>query len=104
MTETSDFETVIRAFKVFDGFDGPSSGLWWRTDKEYAPVTLLVNCNDVFFWGCSDCERLTPENIGQLERALEDARAADPKMGGIHADILWIARERKQRPQGAYAT
>lgn len=98
--EPSDFETIRRAFAVFNGFDGPSSDeLWWRTDPEYAPITLLVNCNDLFFWGSADCERLGPSNIEALEQALTDARAA----GDEHnAHLLWCARQRGMRPQGAF--
>lgn len=25
--------------------------IWWRTDDGYYPVTFLVNCNDLFWWG-----------------------------------------------------
>lgn len=97
--ETSDFETIRRAFAVFNGFDGPD-GLWWRTDApEYDPITLLVNCNDLFFWGCSDSEPLGPSSIGQLEQAVADAKVAGDE---AHGSLLWVARRRKMRPQGAY--
>lgn len=98
--EHSDFETIRRAFAVFNGFEGPSNdNLWWRTDAEYAPITLLVHCNDLFAWGCSDCEPLGPSNIAALEQAYTDAKAAGDL---CHADLLWVARQRGMRPQGAY--
>lgn len=97
--EHSDFETIRRAFAVFNGFDGPHDELWWRTDDEYAPVTLMVNCNDLFFWGTSDCEELGPSNIADLEQAVSDAREAGD-IGNGH--YLWVARQRKMRPQGAF--
>ena len=94
-----NFDTVIRAFKIFNGFDGPSSDeLWWRTDEEYAPLTLFVNCNDLFWWGCSDCEELTPDDFDDLEAAIADAAKAGDKHNG---HLLWVARKRKMRPQGA---
>lgn len=100
MSNKPDYETIRRAFAVFNGFDGPSSSsLWWRTDDEYAPITLLVNCNDLFFWGCADSEELTPDDIPDLERALADAKQAGDS---AYADLLWVARKRKMRPQGAY--
>ena len=100
MTTKADFETIRRAFAVFNGFDGPSNDeLWWRTDDEYAPVTLLVNCNDLFMWGCADCETLAPSDLDDLEKALADAKSAGDES---HAHLLWVARKRGCRPQGAY--
>ena len=100
MSTKADFETIRRAFTVFDGFDGPSNDeLWWRTDDEYAPVTLLVNCNDLFMWGCADCETLTPADMDDLEKAVADAAVAGDKDKG---HLLWVARKRGCRPQGAY--
>lgn len=101
MKSQVDFETIRRAFAVFNGFDGPGNDeLWWRTDAEYAPITLLVSCNDLFFWGCADCEILTPDNIGDLEQAVKDAAAISDKCHSF-AHLLWIARIRGMRPQGA---
>lgn len=74
--------------------------LWWRTDGGYAPVTLFVQCNDLFWWGTADCERVTPENVGELERAFEDANAANGRLGQIYAGNLFCCRVRKMRPQG----
>lgn len=97
---SADFETIRRAMAVFDGFDGPSSDqLWWRTDDEYAPITLLVNCNDLFFWACADCEVLHGGNIADLEQAKADAKAAGDEG---NAALLWVARQRRMRPQGAF--
>lgn len=98
--EHSDMKTIIRALKVFNGFDGPGNDeLWWRTDDDYAPVTLIVNCNDLFFWGTADCETLGPSSIDELEKAITDAKEA----GEIeHGHLLWIARRRGMRPQKPY--
>ena len=68
--------------------------LWCRDDGEYAPLTIFVNCNDLFFWGCSDCETVTAENINTLEQAYKDSK----NNGGI----LFCCRARAMRPQGAY--
>lgn len=67
--------------------------LWWRTDGEYAPITFFINCNDTFFWGCADAEDVTPENIEVLRKAYDDSK--------YHGDILFCARVREMRPQGA---
>lgn len=65
-------------------------------DKE---VTLTVDCSDLFVWGCSDYEPIELEELKDLNRAIEDARAAGAETGG---ELLWVARKRKLRPQGAY--
>jgi len=95
------YETILRAFRIFNGFDGPSSdGLWWRTDEEYAPVKLFVECNDLFYWGCSDCEELNDENIADLEAAAEDCKKLTKKWRDAH--LLFCCRQRKMRPQKPY--
>lgn len=90
---------VMRIFQVtakYDDYD-----LWWRTDGEYAPVTMIVNCNDLFFWACADAEAITPENIVEFEQAYEDAAKAY-KHGECYAQLLFCCRVRKMRPQTPY--
>jgi|HubBroStandDraft_4_1064222.scaffolds.fasta_scaffold00029_108 hypothetical protein len=72
----------------------------WRTDGEYAPVRFFINCNDQFWWGTGDNEDLTPENIGELEKAYADCNAIDKVCGKHHAQSLFCCRVRKMRPQG----
>lgn len=74
--------------------------LWWRTDGEYAPVTFLVNCNDLFYWAYSDAETITQDNISVFETAFKDASEKD-KLGALFADLLFCCRIREMRPQGA---
>ncbi len=76
--------------------------LWWRTDNEYAPVTFFVNCNDLFFWASADLEKVTKDNIADLEQAYIDADLADPELGTVYASLLFCARMRKMRPQKPY--
>ncbi len=70
-------------------------GLWWRTDGEYAPVTFMVNCNDLFFWACSDAEVITEDNISEFEQAYKD-------IDSPYAQILFCCRVRGMRPQKPY--
>lgn len=93
-----DFEFVLRVLRA-TAFDHTDI-LWWRTDGEYAPVTLFVKCNDLFWWACADLEQVTPENVGELERAFADAKAAHPQFGEVYADSLFCCRVRGMRPQG----
>lgn len=95
----TDFETLVRVFRLFEDLDG----FWWRTDGEYAPVTLFVNCNDFFWWASGDCERVLAENIAVLEEAFQDIdNASDEHIAATWAPLLFVARLRKMRPQGAY--
>lgn len=96
------YNLILRAFRIFNGFEGPSSEeLWWRTDGEYAPVTLMINFNDLFLWGCSDVEELTEDNIDFLEDTVEEVSSLDPRGDYVYAPILWVCRIRGMRPQGA---
>lgn len=57
-------------------------------DKE---VKFFVNCNDVFYWGCSDAEDIEPEEIPDLLECY--------KQTNDYGDMLWCCRKRKMRPQ-----
>jgi hypothetical protein len=64
------------------------SSLYITQDK------VFVICNDVFYWGTADLEEVTPENFHILEQSLKDDE--------FYGDILFCARVRKMRPQGAF--
>jgi len=97
----TDLAFVCRVLSIFDGFDRLSNDdVWWRTDDEYAPITLFVNCNDLFFWGCSDCEEITPDNIELLEQAVKDVKALTGNNGD--ATAVFCCRARNMRPQNAW--
>lgn len=97
-----DFAFVLRVLALFDGFRGLSNDdIWWRTDApEYNPITLFVNCNDLFYWGVADCEEVTPENVELLEKTIKDVEKATKRRR--FADLLFAARVRGSRPQNAY--
>jgi hypothetical protein len=56
-------------------------------------VHLVYICHDVFYLGYADCEDLPIEELKDLVACIEEC----PKWGGE----LWVARKRKERPQGA---
>ena len=82
---------VMRVLKA-TAFDN-CSDIWWRVDAEYAPLTIFVNYNDLFFWGVADAEAVTPDNIDVFEQAYKDS--------ANHGGLLFCCRVRKMRPQGA---
>jgi hypothetical protein len=96
-------EVALRAMRCCNGFSGPDAdALWWRTDGEYAPVTMMVNCNDLFYWATADCEKITAANINGFEQAIADVVEAAGEDEVDAAPLLWVCRERQMRPQGAY--
>ena len=122
---------VCKVMSMNDGFQDPWAGMFehldWRTDNEYAPITIWVRCNDLFYWACADSEELTPENLAELKKAVDDValalNAVDPrslprgeefnheewskaydlwKKVGVSASDLFCCRMRKMRPQTPY--
>lgn len=67
-----------------------SGGGIFEDDDEF-----FVNCNDLFFWGVADAQKITNEDMPVLEKNLE-ACNDDIEM----ASILFCAQKRKMRPQG----
>lgn len=80
-------------FDVF-GFDYCDE-LFWRTDGEYAPLYVSVDCSDTFDWATADGEQFTAEDIPALRQAKADADAAGDE---AVFPILWVARKRGRRP------
>jgi len=94
---------MLRVLTLFASTDSHDL-LFWHTAGKYAPVTFFVNVNDVFHWACADLEEITRENITLAERAIEDVQSATRKVGwSTPSDwtVLFAARARKMRPQGA---
>lgn len=95
---TSD-ELILRAVKAVSCSSDSWDVLNFRKDSEcfeYHPdngVVIFVNCGDVFWWGL-DTEQITPNNIEIFEQSFKDLPEGNP-------DLLFCARARKIRPQGA---
>lgn len=82
--------------------------IWWRINadrsSEATGLRVLVDCSDVFEWGTADCEEVSVENLAVLQQAVADMRRATGSEydGQSKAFLLFCARVRQQRPQGAY--
>lgn len=69
--------------------------LGWSVNQDGERV-YRVACSDVFYWGCADAEPIEPADIPALQQAFVDC--------GEHykdAPLLFCARKRRMRPQGA---
>lgn len=87
----ADYKQMVEDFLLQDVID--------LTVADDDSISMNVNCNDVFFWGCSDCEDLELADLPALQSAIAEARAAGAETSG---ELLWIARKRGERPQGAF--
>jgi len=90
-------ENVLRLCIKYDITDE----LFWCIDKETNKIKVMVNCNDVFWWATSDGEEITPDNLCELKKAIDDVNSIDNVIGIVYTGMLFAARIRKIRPQGA---
>lgn len=93
MMESEDYLKVLLCDQVIFINNG-----WWLTEKGQWPkdhVTLHVNCNDIFAWGCADTEDILH---GELED-LYNMHVKDPIWGAA----AWCIKRRKQMPQAPVA-
>lgn len=68
---------------------------WWEEtwpEKAKSLVSLNVNCNDVFAWGCADGEEVTYNELKDLYQMWKK----DPSWGAV----IWCLIKRKEMPQG----
>lgn len=81
-------------------------GLWWRKVGDDPALRMFVECSDFFAWGCSDVEALEDTTVPVFIESLADAEAATtqvtPGWDGPEGALLFCARNRQMRPQGAY--
>jgi hypothetical protein len=92
-------EPLLRLLKLISKYELYDE-IFWRCDNEYAPISFFINCNDLFYWGTADAEKITLEDIDSLKQAVNEAQASCAF--GINYGVrLWCARKRKMRPQGA---
>lgn len=88
-TDAGNELTELRKLRqVVDIIDELELDVFWNSGK------ALLCCNDAFFWGCADCEEITVEDIPSLRQAHADSKQ-------FNGQLLFIARKRGERPQGA---
>ncbi len=63
-------------------------------------IGFYVICNDVFHWASADLEEITEQNVEELRLAI--AESLGHSGNASDGVILFCARMRKLRPQGAY--
>lgn len=78
-------------------YDMTDDLLWSIKDDE---IQVAAICSDAFWWATADAEKITLETLPELEQAFVDTEAACTA-GEVYAGMLYAARRRKMRPQGA---
>lgn len=65
-------------------------------------VFIELNCSDTFWWGTADSEPIEAADIPTLQASYNDVKAAhgDTAFSSLVA-LLFVARKRRMRPQGA---
>ena len=98
MTDNMQFiESVLRTAIKYGTYDDLT---WFEEDGE---ILVAVVCSDMFFWGTADQEELTPDNLSDYEQAIQDMDSLpiDGLPYRYYGGMLFCARQRKMRPQGA---
>lgn len=82
-------EIELEIMKLFEKYDACDE-LYWDAFLEF-----YVHCNDFFAWACADCEHVNgKEDLELLKECFKDSE--------YHGVLLYCAKKRKMRPQGAY--
>lgn len=71
-----------------------NNGWWFAKENKSWPkdyITLHVNCNDVFAWGCADAEDITYSEVPALYKMWRK----DP----VYGAAIWCIQKRKLMPQ-----
>jgi hypothetical protein len=86
------FEEVRRVVDVLSSSDIDYHA--YATDDE---VCVVLNCNDYFWWGTADAERVTYEDIPLLLDCIKELYDLDKY--AFYASDLFLCRKRNLRPQ-----
>lgn len=93
MNDPKFIEDVLKIFSDADLCDD----LYWTFNKS-GKITFYVTCNDLFEYGCADCEEITPDNFPLLKRSFSDAVNTGSKYRG---STLFACRSRGWRPMNS---
>lgn len=92
---------IRRLLKLVEKYEIEDRVHWDRT------LTFYIICNDFFHWGCADGENIeTTEDMDLLENCMKEIKyhIKDPMdfTWENTATLLYCAKKRGTRPQGAY--
>jgi hypothetical protein len=96
MSSPLSHENIIRLLR-FAAEMNLREDLFWGED-----LTFSVNVSDVFHWGCSSFEEITDDTLDDFIGDVEEVEAAVKRGGWEYGLVLYAARRRGMRPQGAW--
>lgn len=91
----TDHEFLVEVLTIFAKAESHNDLLWNPVE---GGIQLWANVSDVFAWGGSDAETITPDRLPVLRTALADLLAIGAEYWLAE---LYTARIRGMRPQGA---
>lgn len=94
-----DRETLYK-FSQISFSEDLTESYFIRPDYDTQNIMICVHCSDMFFWGTADAEELTPEDLPDLQKAIQDVKTAGEF--GFYGVDLWTARKRNLLPQNAW--
>lgn len=96
MNEPTEKQKLFLAVCDYIGEADINEGWWWHDSQR-----IFSNCNDQFYWGCSDAEAVDSlADLECLKQAVAEVEALD-KHEGESGILLWICRQRAMRVQNA---
>lgn len=63
---------------------------------------ILLNCNDFFFWACTDAEPFCRGDLESLKETYKECKKLLTKDNLYQFLYVWVCRKVGMRPQGAY--
>lgn len=88
---------LAKVIKVLSKLEDVDSCFFFYQDDD--SVTVAVNCNDYFYWGCADCEVITVSDLEDIEKfCLLCNSTSHSAFYGLQ---LWSSWKRRQLPQEA---
>jgi len=97
------YEDVLNVVKACWHLD--IEAYWWVDSTKEDEVKCAINCNDFFYWACSDAVDLEVEDLPLLQQTYDDLKALETLECPIlidNVELLYCARKRMMRPQGAF--
>mgnify|MGYP006280617621 CR=1 FL=1 len=94
------FEEVCTVIQALNAVDIETDAILLNGDDN--EITISIMCNDLFWWGTADAEKVTTEDIPLLKQCYADLNQEHLGWAALNTPELYVARKRKMRPQGAY--
>lgn len=94
-------DAISHLLRVVADLDDDLEGIWPQVRD--GQLSLTLNCNDMFYWACADCETFEPGDEALLDAVVADLREHGGREDDLSATCYWMplfcCRKRGMRPQ-----